>query len=255
MTVRVPAFETTLRRVTVKNHVFDGGSDGVGIFFEAGGADQIINSTIMNNEVGVSSRGSSPGEGVTITDDRTITGNTIALRAGDSGSGAGFITISDSTLAANGTICQGYLWSEVTGGPLPPGEPSLRIQDFGGNDVPNTDGDLAFDPCDPCPTIPTYWGWLIPDGDGDCDGFTDAVEDFVGTDPNDPCANTATKDDEDDDRWPVDTNDDQFVNTFDLLPYIGSPPYEKRLDLNMDGSLNSDDFAEFSPFLNEPCLP
>jgi len=98
--------------------------------------------------------------------------------------------------------------------------------------------------------------------DTDCDGFTNTVESFVGTRPDDPCANTPAANDEVDDKWPVDTNDDQFINTFDLVPFIEAlnsvapgPPYTARLDLNMSGSINSFDVVPFIAVLNTGCDP
>jgi len=98
--------------------------------------------------------------------------------------------------------------------------------------------------------------------DTDLDGFTDAIEAFVGTDSTDSCANTATANDEADDRWPADTNDNQFVNTFDVVPYIAAlnstppgPPYTVRLDLNMSNSINTFDVVPFIQLLNKACLP
>ena len=104
--------------------------------------------------------------------------------------------------------------------------------------------------------------WSVPVGDTDCDSFTDTIEAFVGTDPNDSCANTAIANDEADDRWPADTNDNQFVNVFDVVPYIDAlnsvapnPPYFARLDLNMSGNINVFDVVPFIQLLNEACLP
>ena len=76
------------------------------------------------------------------------------------------------------------------------------------------------------------------------------------------CANTAAANDEADDRWPADTNDNQIVNTFDVVPYIAAlnsvapnPPYFARLDLNASGDINTFDLVPFIQLLNEACLP
>lgn len=47
----------------------------------------------------------------------------------------------------------------------------------------------------------------MPPGDPDCDGWTTADENFMGTNPNLACGVSA---------WPPDFNDDRFVNVFDL---------------------------------------
>jgi len=124
----------------------------------------------------------------------------------------------------------------------------------------NADSDAWGDACDNCPATITLW--LVPTGDADCDSFTDAIETFVGTDSIDSCANTAAANDEADDRWPADTNDNQFVNVFDVVPYIAAlnsvapgPPYTARLDLNMSGDINVFDVVPFIQLLNKGCLP
>ncbi len=129
------------------------------------------------------------------------------------------------------------------------------------NDASNdVDGDGFGDACDGCPSTAT--SWTTPFGDTDCDSFIDSIEAFVGTDSTDSCANTAAEDDEADDGWPADTNDNQFVNTFDVAPFITplnsvapGPPYTARLDLNMSGNINAFDVVPFIQLLNKACLP
>jgi hypothetical protein len=117
----------------------------------------------------------------------------------------------------------------------------------------DADGDGYPDDVDGCPTTPTPWP--TPSGDSDCDGFTDTEETSVGTNPSDPCADTADPDDEADDRWPADFNDDQTVNVLDIVqltpPAFGtSPPdpnYGIRKDLNGDGVINILDIVRMTP--------
>ena len=105
--------------------------------------------------------------------------------------------------------------------------------------------------------------WPVPADDPDCDGFDTATETFLVADPFAQCALTPTANDEPlPDKWPVDFNDDQFVNLFDLIPYIGAlntvapgPPYSVRLDLNASGDINLFDLIPFITFLNEGCSP
>jgi hypothetical protein len=52
------------------------------------------------------------------------------------------------------------------------------------------DGNGYGTACDMCPSTATHWA--VSTGDGDCDGFTDAIEAFVGSDPAKMCADTST---------------------------------------------------------------
>ena len=125
-------------------------------------------------------------------------------------------------------------------------------------DQENGDGDGWGDACDNCPTTATPW--YVPIGDDDCDGFTTAVEEYVGTDPLDACP-----DDPSDDAWPLDINNDRIINLGgDLSNYIGrlgatgGPPpssnWWKRLDLNMDNFLNlGGDVSMYVGMFGETC--
>jgi len=82
---------------------------------------------------------------------------------------------------------------------------------------------------------------LVCGNDSDGDGFYDAVEAYLGTDPLDNCPDSPT-----DDAWPldIDMNGDLSV-TGDVFNYIGrigatpsSPNWWGRLDFDMDGSLS-----------------
>ena len=81
---------------------------------------------------------------------------------------------------------------------------------------------------------------------GDPLWFRDSIERFVGTDPFSPCANTATPDDEADDKQAVDLNDDQVVGVLDrarMVSQLLSGTYAQRFDLNADGVLDIQDRA------------
>ena len=111
------------------------------------------------------------------------------------------------------------------------------------------------DVCDNCPSVATTW--TVPVGDGDCDGFTTANENQVATDANLRCAATAAPNDEaPPDRWPVDFNDNRFVNTVDVGFYVGrlgkttmQQGYDIRYDLTFNGVINTVDVGRFVPFL------
>ncbi len=103
----------------------------------------------------------------------------------------------------------------------------------------NADGDSWGDACDNCPTTATPW--YTPAGDEDCDGFTTAVEEYVGTDPLDACA-----DDPSDDAWPPDINMDTQILVADVIvAFYGKilvpENYDRRSDFNMNGQLEISD--------------
>jgi hypothetical protein len=91
--------------------------------------------------------------------------------------------------------------------------------------------------------------WPSPAGDDDCDGFTNAQELFVGTDPERACGVNA---------WPPDFNNDQRVGLDDLLKYAPvfnsfapEPPYNVRYDLNGDNKINISDVLMMAPFFHQ----
>jgi Kelch motif len=105
------------------------------------------------------------------------------------------------------------------------------------------------------------WPWVVSQGDNDCDGFTDAQETFVGTDPLVACGGAALPDGSSS-TWPPDFNSDQRVNLQDVLKFspvfntIGPGlPYNKRFDLNADGKIGLPDILKLSPFFNQSCSP
>jgi hypothetical protein len=103
----------------------------------------------------------------------------------------------------------------------------------------------------------------VPPGDGDCDGFTDTVEGFIGTAADIPCHATAASGDEPDpDFWPLDFNDDQRVTTVDVGRYVSvlgavgpDTPYEVRYDVSTDNRINTVDVGRFVSFLGKMCAP
>ncbi|MEE8602053.1 thrombospondin type 3 repeat-containing protein, partial [Euzebya tangerina] len=105
----------------------------------------------------------------------------------------------------------------------------------------DSDGDGIGDACD----------------DGDADGFVDAVELYLGTDPVDDCPDNCS-----DDAWPPDKNMDTFITVVgDVLNYAGNigasvsgDPALQRLDLNMDDNITVvGDVLKFAGSIGASC--
>ncbi len=102
-------------------------------------------------------------------------------------------------------------------------------------DQANDDGDDWGDACDYCATTATPW--YTPVGDDDCDGFTTAVEEYVGTDPLDACPDGPS-----DDAWPPDIDMSTNIAVADVIvAFYGKilvpANYSRRSDFNMSGGL------------------
>jgi len=73
------------------------------------------------------------------------------------------------------------------------------------------DCDLVANASDNCPNWPNPAQndppWPVPPGDPDCDGFSTALENYVGTNPTSHCGTGA---------WPSDTSNNGFVDTLDI---------------------------------------
>jgi len=96
-----------------------------------------------------------------------------------------------------------------------------------------------------------------PPPDSDNDGFDDAVEAHVGTDPLDACPDDPT-----DDAWPPDIVIDTVVDIFDALTFLpafpsaeGGPHYSQRLDFSPDGVIDTFDAITFLNHFPSACTP
>lgn len=84
-------------------------------------------------------------------------------------------------------------------------------------------------------------GLCVSTTDSDCDDFTNAVEQYLGTDPYDNCPDNSS-----DDAWPLDMDMNRLINLGgDVGKYVGkmgcvvaTNPGCRRLDLNADGFIN-----------------
>jgi hypothetical protein len=91
--------------------------------------------------------------------------------------------------------------------------------------------------------------------DSDGDGFSDAIEAFVGTSETAACPSTTAAGDEEPDAWPPDFDDNQAVTILDIVQltppvFNSSPPdadYVERDDLNADDAINILDIVQMTP--------
>ena len=136
----------------------------------------------------------------------------------------------------------------------------------------DTDGDGEGDACDPDDDDDSL-GLTRSESSGACNTlgiylplFRDCIEQFVGTDQADSCANTAAANDEATDKVPADFNDDRNVNVTDrtllvlaIKNYSANPAnYNARYDLNGSSSMNVTDRTILVLYMNAtggiPCV-
>ena len=110
-----------------------------------------------------------------------------------------------------------------------------------------------------CTYDPRDWynNWVrgLCSGDPDCDFFKDAKEQYIGTDPNDNCPDNTS-----DDAWPPDINKNRMVNSLDIIYLkpaigcmVGQPCYNRRYDLDANGSVQGLDAMFIRPFIGTGC--
>ncbi len=87
--------------------------------------------------------------------------------------------------------------------------------------------------------------------DTDHDGFPDAIENYIGTDPTNSCGVNA---------WPPDIDNDGIVNIIDIArisrlydTHIGDGRYNKRYDLNADGVIDRTDLDIVGSYFLKKC--
>ena len=140
----------------------------------------------------------------------------------------------------------------------------------GSPNLGDSDGDGVPNSLDNCPAWPNSdqslppWPVTLDGSDPDCDGFTTDAENFMGTLPQAACAATNTANDEGPpDAWPVDADDNQFVNLLDVLPMKQhfnttdpDPGYNPRFDLqDQNGTINLLDVLPYKAFFLTSCAP
>jgi Thrombospondin type 3 repeat/Bacterial TSP3 repeat len=119
---------------------------------------------------------------------------------------------------------------------------------------------------DNCPNVvnPTQGDWNhdgIGDAcqDSDGDGFSDALELYVGSNPMQRCAATTIRNDEAQNSTPFDLDNNRVVNGQDLAmfaPVFGKVgpnlPFKREFDVNMDNRINGQDLLKFAPYFGKP---
>ena len=109
------------------------------------------------------------------------------------------------------------------------------------------------------------------DIDDDSDGFSDVIEQHIGTDQLDKCANTATPNDEANDRWGADFDDNKTRNIADMGSFLfplrpdgtfnkfghtvpdGADPALVRWDIDLSSpAINIADLNSINPAVNSP---
>jgi hypothetical protein len=164
------------------------------------------------------------------------------------GDGDGYLNARESAMGSN--PLNGASTPEVCDGIDNDGDTqSDEGYDLDANSTPDcidpsadTDGDGLMNPDDP---------------DDDNDGFADVVENYVTTDSLSPCASGPSHD-----AWPVDPLADTRVNLLDILKLKptfnsqdGDTRFNKRLDLDISGMVNTLDVLAFKPYFLESCSP
>lgn len=98
--------------------------------------------------------------------------------------------------------------------------------------------------------------------DSDGDGFTDAAEALMGTDPLRPCSETTTANDEAIDAWPPDFNDDTKADIADVVLFrtvygsaSGDGVYSPRFDLTTNGTIDIADILLLRTVYGSACEP
>jgi hypothetical protein len=90
------------------------------------------------------------------------------------------------------------------------------------------------------------------DQDDDGDGWSDAAEGVIHTDPLSACPLNP-----DHDAWPPDINNNRTVNILDVARFREplSGPYNSRYDLNADGKVNILDVGKYRLVIGASCTP
>jgi uncharacterized protein YkwD len=157
----------------------------------------------------------------------------------------------------------GHYWTDDFGGYIQPGTPPNGPTNTPApTPTPSPTKSPTPTPSPtPVPTpVPTPTPFPGCSGDVDCDGTTNALESYIGTDTSRLCARTTGANDENPDSMPADFNDDRTVNVQDVLTYAlhwnklsGQPGFSTRWDLNADGRNDLSDVSMMGSRYNTAC--
>ncbi|MDO8617056.1 MAG: hypothetical protein Q7T33_15205 [Dehalococcoidia bacterium] len=204
----------------------------------------------------VNNFGPGSATGVSLTDvlPGGVTFASVSSSQGTCLQASGTVTCSLGGLASSGSATVTIMVTPTTSGPIT-NSATATLNEFDPAPSNNTASAsvTARQPCIRFDSVTVLTPWQTPPGDEDCDGFTTAVENFVGTDPHLWCGVNA---------WPVDVTNDNRANLQDILAMIPAfntvaptPPYNARVDINADGRVGLQDILVIIPFFGLMCTP
>jgi hypothetical protein len=158
-----------------------------------------------------------------------------------------------------------YDWGDnrntIVSASYPDGRPDPEVR-FESVPTADSDGDGLLDAVDADDDNDSNLPPVYDNCKGACPGgyWRDTIEPLIGTDSLDRCADTATANDEAEDKWPPDFDDNRDVNVVDFTlwkAYYSSPPkpFNARADLDGSGAVNVLDFGAWKPYFGATCLP
>jgi uncharacterized repeat protein (TIGR01451 family) len=223
---------------------------------KSGAPNPVAVGSTLTYTVTVTNLGLGQATGVALTDvlPGSVTFGSASPSQGACGQAAGIVTCNLGGMANAGGATVTIVVTPTAAG-LITNTASVTLNEFDPLSSNNTASASisARQPCVRFDSVVMLPAWQTPPGDEDCDGFSTAVENFVGTGPHLACGVGA---------WPIDINNSNSVNLQDILAMIPAfntvaptPPYNARYDLNADSNVGLQDILMFIPFFGQTCTP